>query len=141
VRHPGLYRLPSGSRVGDAVAAAGGYGPTVDASAVAARLNLAERLEDGGKILVPERGAPAGSAPPSPGAAAGLASPGGAPLDLNRASATELDTLPGIGPATAAKILASRQQQPFRSVDDLLTRKLVRQSVFEGLRSLVRVGG
>lgn len=146
VRRPGLYRLPPGSRVGDAITAAGGYGPRVDAAAAAATLNLAEELRDGAKVVVPERGATAGAGTPVPVRGAdpppqSASRTGSGAIDLNHASATELDSLPGIGPATSAKIIASRETEPFQSVDDLLTRKLVRQSVMEQIRGLVRVGG
>ncbi len=109
VRRPGLYRLREGTRIADAVAAAGG--PT--AKAQVAAVNLAAPLADGEQVVVPARGAAAAS-PPAAGA-----SPS-APLDLNTASADQLDGLPGIGPATAAKILAYRQAHgPFHSVAEL----------------------
>jgi competence protein ComEA len=105
VRRPGLYRLPQGSRVADAVARAGGPG----ANAEVALVNLAAPLADGEQVVVPRRGE-ADAAAGSPNA----------PLDLNTASAEQLDALPGIGPATAAKIVQYRQAHgPFRSAEDL----------------------
>ena len=148
VIHPGVFHLPSGQRVADAIAAAGGYGPRVDAARATARLNLAARLSDGDRILVPSRDDPSdeATAAPNPGTAggggAGSGSTGAAPgnpVDLNHASATELDALPGIGPVTAAKIIAARTEQPFSAVDDLRTRKLLGQAAFEKLRDLVTV--
>lgn len=137
VMRPGLVTLPPGSRVGDAIAAAGGFAASVDARA-SGSLNLAALATDGMHILVPERGA--GNTGPGDGGAAGPAG-AGMPLDLNRATEAELDTLPGIGPATAAKILAARSEAPFTSVDDLTSRKLVGPATFEKIRDLVRVGG
>jgi len=109
VRRAGLYRLPQGSRIADAVARAGGATRRADLDLV----NLAAPLADGEQVLVPARGAAAtaaGSGTPSPTA----------PLDLNSATAEQLDALPGIGPVTAQKIVDYRQAHgPFRSVDDL----------------------
>ncbi len=142
VSRPGLYALPPGSRVADAIRAAGGYGPRVDAAAAAATLNLAEVLHDGAKLVVPERGAERPAA--SGSAAAGVGGAGGAAgalIDLNRASTTELDTLPGIGPVTAAKIIAAREERAFQAVDELLARKVVSASVLAKIRELVTVGG
>jgi competence protein ComEA len=136
VARPGVYRVPAGSRIADALAAAGGFAPRVDAARVAAELNLAALVHDGDRIVVPVRGE-GGTSPPG-GAGGTAATPG--LIDLNRASAEQLDTLPGIGPVTAAKIVASRQDQPFRSVDELLGRKLVGQKTFDGLKPLVTVG-
>jgi competence protein ComEA len=138
VERPGLYRLAPGSRVGDAVAAAGGYAPSVDLVAASTRLNLAERLVDGAKVLVPRRGdeiVPGGSQP------ANTSNPGGPAdgglIDINRAEQQLLETLPGIGPVTAAKIIAARQEAPFGSIDELLGRKVVGASTFEKIRGLI----
>ena len=135
---PGVHRLPAGSRVGDAIAAAGGYSPQVDIAAASAALNLAETLADGGKVHVPVRGeAAAVSAIPRQPSAVG---PGfGGLINVNTATAEQLDTLPGIGPVTAAKIIAAREQMPFATVDDLLSREVVGSSTFEKIRPLITV--
>ena len=140
---PGLYRLTPGSRVGDAVQAAGGYGPRVDVARVAAELNLAATLSDGARVHVPSRDDPAGGAGSSGGAASGGAGQGGSGaglVDLNRASQSELEGLPGIGPVTATKIIAAREEAPFRSVDELRERGLVGEKTFDSLKALVTVG-
>lgn len=109
VRRPGLYRFRAGSRVADAVTRAGGLTRRADRAAV----NLAAPLADGEQVLVVERGAGG-----SVGAAGGAG--GAGPVSLSSATAEQLDALPGIGPATAAKIVAFRRERgPFRSVDEL----------------------
>ena len=112
VVRPGVQRLVAGSRVGDAIAAAGGYGPRVDAGRVAAELNLAAPVQDGDRIVVPARGDPGPSAA-NGGRRDGGGSSGGGLIDLNSATASELDTLPGIGPETAQKIIDARAEKPF----------------------------
>lgn len=142
VLHPGVYHLPLGSRVADAVTSAGGYGPRVDATRVAMELNLAAPLSDGQHLVIPSRDdGTSGGAATGPGSSPNSGSGSGStgPLDLNRATAAELDTLPGIGPVTAAKIVAARETSPFTSVQDLRDRKLVGDKTFEGLRDLVTV--
>ncbi|HEY1168835.1 MAG TPA: SLBB domain-containing protein [Candidatus Limnocylindrales bacterium] len=118
VIRPGVYSLPAGSRVTDAIGAAGGYSTDVDPRGAETKINLAAKLQDAQLIVVPRRGDASSS---SSGAAASAAPSG--PLNLNIATAAQLDGLPGIGPATAAKIIASREQLPFATVDDLVTRK------------------
>jgi competence protein ComEA len=143
VVRPGLYRLREHGRVGDAIAAAGGFGPTVDAAAASTTLNLAQKVADGAKIHVPERGAQpvaADNRDNTAPATATEASTSG-PVDLNSASQSELEALPGIGPVTAAKIIAARQEAPFRTVDELRERKVVGPATLEKIRDLVSVGG
>jgi competence protein ComEA len=107
VRRPGLYTLARGTRVDAAIAAAGGGTARASLDAV----NLAAPLADGEQIVVPVRGAAAA------GAAGGATS---APVDLNSATAEQLDTLPGVGPTTAAKIIAFRRQHgAFHSLAEL----------------------
>jgi competence protein ComEA len=113
VRRPGLYRLREGSRIDDAIAVAGGATAKAQLDAV----NLAAPLADGEQIVVPGRGAAGAAAAASPPAAGSSPS---APLDLNTATAEQLDSLPGIGPVTAQKIIDFRQEHgAFHSVAEL----------------------
>lgn len=145
VNRPGVYRLAAGSRIGDLVDAAGGYGPRVDTNRAGRELNLAAALHDGDQVRVPSRDDPTatadGSVATGGGASTGASSTGGgaSPVDLNRATATELDALPGIGPVTAAKIIAAREETPFARVDELRSRKLVGEKTFDNLKDLVTV--
>ena len=130
VRRPGLYRLPSGSRIADAVARAGG----MSRRAAAASVNLAAPLADGEQVLVPSLAA--GTA--GTGAAAGGAASPAAPVDLNSATVEQLDGLPGIGPVTAQKIVDYRTEHgPFTSVDDLDAIPGIGPARIENLRGLV----
>lgn len=132
VQSPGLYRLDEGSRVADAVALAGGPGPKADLAAV----NLAAPLVDGTQVLVPRRGAAAavGGAPPAAGGPAASAGP----VRLSTATEEELDTLPGVGPVTAQRIVQYRETHgPFRSVDELDAVPGIGPARLEQLRELV----
>jgi len=124
VRRPGMYQLADGARVADAIDAAGG----MLANAAQAGVNLARLVADGEQIVVPtaDELAHGGPAPASAGAVqvpsgpAGGAAAGGAQVNINTADAAALDTLPGVGPSTAAKIVADREANgPFSSADDL----------------------
>ena len=139
VARPGLVRLRGGDRVADAVAAAGG----VTADAETAGLNQARVVADGEQVRVPRAGEapPPAPAEPWPGGTGGapLAGPV-APVDINRATLAELDTLPGVGPATATAIIAWRDENGrFRRVDDLLEVPGIGPARLERLRPLVRV--
>jgi competence protein ComEA len=145
VVRPGVYHLPTGSRVGDAITAAGGFGPRVDAAAIGAALNLAAPLKDGEQVRVPSRddGAPStgsGGGSPGSGGSGGGGGSGGKLVDLNSATEAELDALPGIGPVTAGKIIEARGKAPFKTVDDLRTQGLVGQKTFDQIKALVTVG-
>jgi competence protein ComEA len=130
VRRPGLVRLPDGSRVADAIAGAGGLGRGAQRAAV----NFAAPVSDGQQVLVPARGAAVAAAGADPGAAA--ASSG--PVSLSSATAEQLNALPGVGPVTAAKIVAYRQQHgSFRSVDELDAISGIGPSRIADLRGLV----
>jgi competence protein ComEA len=138
VVRPGLYRLPAGSRVADAIDLAGGPQRRAELD----RLNLAARLADGQRVAVSRRGEPP---PPGPvealTAAADGTTPAG-PIDLNTAGMAELETLPGVGPATARKILEERTRRGgFRSVRDLLGVPGIGDRRFAELRNRVRVDG
>jgi competence protein ComEA len=138
VAAPGVYTLPGGSRLADLVRLAGGYGPRVDTARAEQELNLAAPLRDGDHIRVPSRD-DADAAVPS-GAASTNGTAGGGPVDLNRASQAELEELPGIGPATATKIIAAREEAPFTAVEELQSRGVLGEKTFEKLRDLVTVG-
>ena len=130
VRRPGLVRLPAGSRVHDAIRAAGGVTAGADLDAI----NLARKLTDGEQIRVPAPGDPA--APPGP-----AATPGGpAALDLNTATLEQLDALPGVGEVTANRIITYRSAHPFTTVDELLEVPGIGQRRFDQLKDLVTVG-
>jgi len=139
VRHPGLVLLPAGSRVADAIAAAGGAVGGADLD----RVNLARRLADGEQVLVLREGEPAPAAAAAiPGSTPDPAAPGApaAKLDLNTATAEQLEALPGVGTVTAGRIVAYRARRPFRSVQDLLQIEGIGERRFESLRGLVTVG-
>jgi competence protein ComEA len=137
---PGVQRLPTGARVVDAVDAAGGALPDADL----ARINLAAPLTDGQQVYVLRRGevAPPVPAGPQAGGSAGTSGSdaGGGLVDINRASADQLDELPGVGPATAEAIIAHRDQHgPFGSVDELIDVRGIGEAKLEQLRDLVTV--
>ena len=133
VRRPGLYRLEQGSRIADAVARAGGATGKADLALV----NLAAPLADGEQVVVPKRGAP-GAAGSGGGAAAGGPGVSTGPVHLSTATLDQLDSLPGIGPVTAQKILDYRAKHgAFNSVDELDAVPGIGPSRMDQLRDLV----
>lgn len=135
VRRPGLYLLAEGARVDDAVRAAGGVLEDADLDA----LNLAARVKDGDKILVPAKDAEGSNDAGGNDAGAAHGQSGGL-VNLNTASISDLDSLPGIGPALAQRILDFRERNGgFRTVEDLLEVPGIGSKKFEELRELVTV--
>jgi competence protein ComEA len=153
VRHPGVVRLPQGARVEQAVTAAGGARSDADLS----RVNLARPLVDGEQVVVPRPGESAlasggpgsvvaapgsvvGGTTGSPGSGSGVIRQHAQPVDINTATQAELDTLPGVGPVLAQRILDWRAQNgQFTSVDELGEVSGIGDAVLARLRPLVRL--
>jgi competence protein ComEA len=142
VVQPGVYSLPAGSRTQAAILAAGGPVPDADLAA----LNLAAPLTDGQQVYVSVVGAPPRVAPPPGPSPPGPAPPGSAgtsaavagPVDINRATAEQLDALPGIGPATARAIVEHREANgPFASIDQLEDVRGIGPAKLDAIRDLV----
>lgn len=144
VRSPGVYRVGAAARVTDVIEAAGGLTDAADRS----RLNLASPVADGERVFVPAVGqevppvAVGGQPAPTSanGAGAGTASPVPAMVNINTADLAELDTLPGVGPATAQAIVDHRTQNgPFGSVDELLDVRGIGDAKLAEMRDRVAV--
>lgn len=140
VADPGVRELAEGSRVQDAVDAAGGFAEGAASDA----LNLARVLTDGEQVVVPTLEEVAGAQGADAGAADAGTSSGsaaGGKVNINRASAAELDALPGVGPSTAEKIVADREANgPFATTEDLKRVSGIGDKKYENLADLVCVG-
>lgn len=137
VHQPGVYQLPLGSRVKDAIQSAGGLLAEADPEAI----NLAALLIDGDRIRVPTQKAPAQDrADPTPGSSPSVASTAG-PININTATLEELDTLPGIGPALAARIIAYRQMYgAFKAIEDLMKVEGIGPTIFSKFKDRITIG-
>ena len=136
VQKPGVYEIGADKRLKDVLSAAGGLAKDADFSFIAKNLNMAAKISDGMKIYVPFEGESSTvlqSSTPLSGVN-GVNSEAGSLINVNSASESELDTLPGVGPATAAKIISLR---PYPTVDDLLIRKAVGSAVFAKIKDKV----
>lgn len=134
VEKPGVYSLPEDSRVKDALSQAGGLRQDADSDRVSRELNLAQKLQDGGKLYIPFKGESGvslmgGQAVQGAGTAAGL-------VNINTATVSQLDSLPKVGQVTADKIIAGR---PYADVQDLLKKKVVGSAVFNEIQALITV--
>lgn len=131
---PGVYQLDTGSRVQDALIASGGLSEDADRSVIAQTINLAQPLTDGVKIYFPRTGETAPASGSS--GALGVAGASTTVVNVNSATESDLEALPGIGPVTAGKIIAGR---PYESVDDLLQKKVLGASTFAKVKDQLSV--
>jgi competence protein ComEA len=123
VERPGVYILLAGSRVEDAITAAGGLGSGVDEELFAKTINRAAKITDGAKLYIPKAGIDQASHI--------VGDTQNGLVSVNFASAAELDVLPGVGPVTAQKIMDNR---PYQTLDDLVTKKAIGASLYEKLK-------
>lgn len=127
VNHPGVYTVPVGSRVGDAIALAGGTSIECDTEVMEKMINRASFLTDGMKIYVPKKEYTlSGQSKPL--------SSGNAIISINTASSAQLESLPGIGSVTAAKIISSR---PYGSIEELVSKNVIGSSLLDKLRTSI----
>lgn len=131
VEKPGVYKLPSGSRIGDALVLAGGVSAKADREWIAKTLNLAEAVKDEAKIYIPAR-SEGSNLPNSPN----LANKPNSKVNINTASVAELDALVGIGEARAKAIIANR---PYGSTEELVSNAKIPQSVYEKIKDSISV--
>ncbi len=128
VLKPGVYQLNEGSRIEDSIKAAGGFSDDSNKEYISKYLNMAQKLSDGTKIYVPLDGEMTVNT--SGGTSAAGASTQ-SKLNINTSSQSELETLSGIGPVTASKIISAR---PYQSIDELTSKKIVSKAVFEKIK-------
>lgn len=139
VKAPGVYRLSKEARVKDALDAAGGLSTNADQEYISKRLNLAQKIIDGGKIYIPAigEGSPVQAGQTTDAFVSALASESqNSLIDINSASESQLDTLPKVGPVTAQKIIGNR---PYASIEELVSKNVVTQKVFDGFKDKVTV--
>lgn len=123
VAHAGVYILPAGSRVEDAITAAGGLGGEVDEELLAKTINRAQKMTDGAKLYIPEIG--------NDQTSHNISVMQNGLVSVNFATTAQLDVLPGIGPVTAQKIIDNR---PYQTLDELVTKKAISASLYDKLK-------
>jgi len=136
VHHPEVYTLPPGSIIRDALAAAGGATSDADLDCI----NLAQEVRDQQQVYVPRRGE---ASPPAAGASGGANARGttGVKVNINTATAAELETLPRIGPTMAQRIVEYREANgPFKTVEDIQNVPGIGPTTFAGIKDLITVG-
>lgn len=139
VKIPGVYRLSKEARIKDALDAAGGLSSNADKEYISKKLNLAQKVTDGGKIYIPAtgEGAPVKTGQTTDAFVSALVSePQNSLIDINSASESQLDTLPKVGPVTAQKIIGNR---PYASIEDLVSKKIVTQKTLDQIKDRITV--
>lgn len=133
---PGVYQLKADSRLQDGLIAAGGLSAQADREWVARNLNLAVKLKDGTKVYIPDKNDsyPASQGVPLQGGVGNISASG--LININSASLSELDKLPGVGPVTAQKIIDNR---PYSDINELLSKKIVGSKVFGQIKDKVAI--
>lgn len=131
VERAGVYKIKDGSRVEDAVKAAGGFSKTANWEYISKYLNLAQKISDGSKIYIPFEGDNTSSGGYTGQGGGVVGSQTQAKITINTATQAELEALPGIGPVTASKIISSR---PYQKIEDLLGQKIVSKKVFDQIK-------
>lgn len=131
VSSPGVYQLKDGSKVVDAIKEAGGFSEDANQEYISKYLNMAQKLSDGTKIYVPFAGESTANLKIG-GQISGVSQ--SSRININTASQTELEALPGIGPVTASKIISNR---PYQDAGELLSKKVVGKSVYDKIKDLL----
>lgn len=139
VQKPGVYKLQEGGRVQDALIVSGGLSSTADREYIAKHFNLAQKLTDGVKIYIPKKGEQTAVVSVqqdlnSNNSSESTVIGNDTLININSATLEKLDTLPKVGPVTAQKIISGR---PYSSKDELLTKKILTQKTFEGLKDKI----
>lgn len=131
VNKPGVYKLKDGERIEDAINTAGGFAETASGEYISKILNMAQKLVDGTKLYIPAVGE---EIPARESQVAGVKTQ--SQVNINTATQSELEALPGIGPVTASKIISDR---PYNTVEDLLSKKILGKAIFDKIKDSITV--
>lgn len=130
VKNPGVYSLPQDSRIEDVIKLSQGFLASASAEFINKTLNLSQKLSDGQKIYIPFEG----EAFQLQTQVAGISTSQNSKIGINSASASDLDKLPSVGPATSQKIITNR---PYQTLEDLLNKKVISKSVYSKIKDLI----
>lgn len=129
VKRAGVYQVKDGSRIEEAIEQAGGFSEDANQEYISKYLNMAQKISDGSKIYIPIKGDPAPAGAGQTGQVSGVSAQ--VKVNINTGSQSELESLSGIGPATASKIISNR---PYQDIGELISKKVVGKAVFEKIK-------